>query len=247
MLTSLDTLSFQILSLHRICNPAGFYSLKSRPYGVFSYRLNGTATFNIQGKIYSCGRGDVLYLPAETACEVEYSPNEVLAVHLSECNCTEPHVLRTENPSAIELQFLRMWDAWREGCSVHRVKAHIYEILDILCAEKSSRKDTVAFRCVTYLKEHFRDPELRMERLCSDLYLSTSTLRWVFAKEMGVSPKQYLTQLRLNHALSLLTDKKLSIKEIAYECGFSDEKYFSSVFKKTYGRSPSLLKNDFMA
>lgn len=71
--------------------------------------------------------------------------------------------------------------------------------------------------------------------------MSVSSLQRAFNKYLRVSPEQYLIRLRMNHALNLLTMNELSVKEIAFACGFTDEKYFSRAFKKKYGYSPSQI------
>ena len=50
---------------------------------------------------------------------------------------------------------------------------------------------------------------------------------------------QYVSRLRMNRALELLSEREKSIREIALACGFEDEKYFSRAFKKKYGYPPS--------
>ena len=52
---------------------------------------------------------------------------------------------------------------------------------------------------------------------------------------------QHIIRLRMNKALRLLTEDCLPVKEIAFLCGFSDEKYFSRAFRKYYGYPPSHL------
>ena len=55
---------------------------------------------------------------------------------------------------------------------------------------------------------------------------------------------EYVTTLRINHAIRLLdSNQKLSIGEIALEVGYSDQYYFSRVFKKSTGYSPKDYKN----
>jgi len=67
-------------------------------------------------------------------------------------------------------------------------------------------------------------------------------LRKLFKKEVGVSPLEYLTELRMKSAETLLTamwTNEYSITEIAQMCGFADSLYFSRVFKKHFGCAPS--------
>lgn len=67
-------------------------------------------------------------------------------------------------------------------------------------------------------------------------------LRKLFKKEMGVTPLEYMTRLRMKKAESLLSamwTREHSVAEVARMCGYDDALYFSRVFKKTYGCSPS--------
>jgi AraC family transcriptional regulator len=61
----------------------------------------------------------------------------------------------------------------------------------------------------------------------------------MFVRTKGVPPKQYLLGRRLERACGLLRLQSLSVKEIAYSCGFQSEQYFSRAFAKMIGISPS--------
>ena len=67
-------------------------------------------------------------------------------------------------------------------------------------------------------------------------------LRKLFKKEMGVSPLEYMTSLRMKSAETLLTamwTNEYTISEIAQMCGYENSLYFSRVFKKHFGCAPS--------
>ena len=69
-------------------------------------------------------------------------------------------------------------------------------------------------------------------------------LRKLFKKEVGISPLEYMTSLRMKNAETLLTamwTNEYTISEIAQMCGFEDALYFSRVFKKYYGCAPSIF------
>ncbi len=66
-----------------------------------------------------------------------------------------------------------------------------------------------------------------------------------FKYAVGMTPSDYLTNLRLNKAQQLLTSTDLSIREIAPLCGFDSEYYFSAFFKKKKKISPSLYRGEF--
>jgi transcriptional regulator GlxA family with amidase domain len=99
-------------------------------------------------------------------------------------------------------------------------------------------------RCVQYMQDHFCQTDLNIEMVCKKMFVSRSTLQRVFSNSLGMSPQRYLMKLRVEQSLILLAAGQPTIKEVAHACGFSDEKYFSIVFKKIYGYSPSYLRNN---
>lgn len=69
--------------------------------------------------------------------------------------------------------------------------------------------------------------------------LSSSYLCRVFKEETGVNINTYINNLRMAKAVRLLEDKNYYIKEVAISVGFDDQLYFSRLFKKYYGVTPS--------
>jgi two-component system response regulator YesN len=90
-----------------------------------------------------------------------------------------------------------------------------------------------------YIEEHYMDPEISVEKLCTVLHVSPAYFSTVFKRETEMSFVSYLTEVRLQHALSLLntTDDKTYV--IAGKVGYTEPNYFSYVFKKRFGVSPS--------
>jgi two component transcriptional regulator, araC family len=90
-----------------------------------------------------------------------------------------------------------------------------------------------------YIEENFSDMDLSLERLCKHLHVSVARFSSNFKKEVGISYVNFLTNIRLQKAVELLktTDEKTYI--IAEKVGYGDQNYFSYVFKKKYGVSPS--------
>jgi len=152
-----------------------------------------------------------------------------------------------KNSAAIKLCFENLLKSWKEQASINKSKSIIYDILDKM--ENDQRKaidDTAITSCVSFMEEHYCDPSLDVKALCNISFISVSTLQRAFSKYFGISPNQYLIQLRMNHAMELLTKRELSIKEISSACGFTDEKYFSRAFKKRYGYPPTQIQSNMI-
>ena len=68
-------------------------------------------------------------------------------------------------------------------------------------------------------------------------------LSYLFYQHMGIRPINYLIQYRLEQAIELLKDGDYTVQEVASLVGYSDPLYFSRIFKKHVGYSPSQVKN----
>ena len=84
-----------------------------------------------------------------------------------------------------------------------------------------------------------QDPRLDLSELAKSVNLSTSRLRHLFKREIGIKPGQYLKQVRLEKAEMLLRTTFLSIKEIIGLTGLPSSSHFVRDFKSAYGLSPS--------
>ena len=247
MIYNYENLSFQILTVRRFFHREGFFDVKARPYAALSFRVSGTGKFEIGAKRFTTKPGDVLFLPANIPYKVEYSVSESIVVHFDQCNYSEVENICLENSSTINIGFENLLEVWNKKRSINQTKSIIYYILDKMATDQQeSINDTVVARCVHYMEEHYCDPKLDVKALCGILFISVSSLQRAFAKCLAMSPKQYLIQLRMNRALELLTKNEISVKEISFACGFTDEKYFSRAFKKRYGYPPSQLKNNMI-
>lgn len=85
--------------------------------------------------------------------------------------------------------------------------------------------------------------EVDLKLVADELNVSYSWLRKTFKYFTGLSPHQYLLQLRIQQSRDLLISTSKSIKEIAYITGFESQYYFSRIFKQKTGFNPSDFRN----
>jgi two-component system response regulator YesN len=83
------------------------------------------------------------------------------------------------------------------------------------------------------------DPDLSLNEVAAQVNLSPSHFSVVFSQETGQTFKEYLTEVRIKKAKELLRMTALRSAEISYQVGYSDPHYFSSVFRKNTGLSPT--------
>ena len=244
MLYNFEELSFQILTIDRFSHKEGVFYVKERPYAALSLRVSGTGSFKIGGKSFFTHPGDILFIPADVPYEVEYSVSESIVANLHSCNYAEPEVFAFKNGKEALLLFSQLLSEWQAYHSANQAKSTIYGIFEKLDRElKTSVEDTAFATCLQYIEQNFCDPLLDVGSVCEKGFISPSSLQRMFLQHFGISPKQYVIKLRMNKAFRLLVENRLSVKEIALSCGFSDEKYFSRAFREKYGYPPSQLHN----
>ena len=94
---------------------------------------------------------------------------------------------------------------------------------------------------IDYIQEHFAS-HLSVEELASACNLSVSALERRFKKHLKKTPRQYITEVKLEHARRLLMETEKSIGAIALETGFADHSHFTRTFSKHFGEAPSSLR-----
>ena len=89
--------------------------------------------------------------------------------------------------------------------------------------------------------------EISLSELAQSVNLSVWRLCHVFKSDVGMPPIRYLRLLRMERAKDLLESSFLSVKEIGFRVGLTDESHFVRDFKSTYGLSPSCYRTQFRA
>jgi AraC-like DNA-binding protein len=92
---------------------------------------------------------------------------------------------------------------------------------------------------VELIKENITERNFTIDVLCEKLGFSRSNLFRKLKGLTGMTPSDLIIKIKLNHAVELFkSNQNMRIADIAYESGFHDPKYFSTVFKKFYGKTP---------
>lgn len=101
-----------------------------------------------------------------------------------------------------------------------------------------AEEPSVISQVVSYMRDHFADPELSISAIAEAFEMPTARLSLAFKDVMRMSPLEYLTLLRVEHSKKLLSGSDLSIKEIAAAVGYYDASGFIRRFKQMTGVTP---------
>lgn len=105
---------------------------------------------------------------------------------------------------------------------------------------EAQRRESVAAKARTYIEEHCGE-DLSRQRLAEKFFVNPDHLSHLFNKEMGISLPDFITRTRVEQA-KLLLRGGASVSEAAVQVGFDNFAYFSTVFKKLTGVSPSAFR-----
>ncbi len=94
-----------------------------------------------------------------------------------------------------------------------------------------------------YLNENISRP-IHISKIAALCELGRTTFHVFFKNTMYMTPHQYLIRKRVAHAKKLLTTTKLSLAEISYACGFSDQAHFAMIFKRVTGMTASAFRRE---
>jgi AraC-like DNA-binding protein len=212
------------------------------------YCTSGQGSFRFQdGRIIPYHAGELVVIP----------PQEVHA-NSSEEGFTNIH-LNISEPSFPYRSAFKIQD---ESGSLHKafVEARLYYTSDkakrelvlaslgelitsYLVVFRSNSEFTESVEMIrNSILQNYTNPEYALDEYIRSLPFHYDYLRKIFKKELGMSPLEYMTSLRMKNAerlLSTMWTSGYAIAEIAQMCGFDNALYFSRVFKKYFGCSPS--------
>ncbi len=94
---------------------------------------------------------------------------------------------------------------------------------------------------VDYIRAHYQR-RLTLEEIAQQVYVSPSYLSRLFKKEIGCTVIELLTKVRVEEAKKVFHNPKYTVRQVAAEIGFEDANYFSKVFRRIEGITPSEYK-----
>jgi DNA-binding response OmpR family regulator len=119
-------------------------------------------------------------------------------------------------------------------------------LLKQVVGEKQQLKDVVKSpdkhflsKVVKIIEDNLTNQKFSIDNLSDETGLSRSNLFRKLKGLTGMSPNDFVTQIKMNYAAQLLKNNKgIRISDVAYESGYNDPRYFSTLFKKFYGKTP---------
>lgn len=189
--------------------------------------------------------GSIFKKIEESLVQIEKYRIYLMEVLTSMLKLTQSHNIEVNNIFGDEFNFYTYLDEFN---SIEEIKEWFIlkaiMLNEIIKKERVNSSKILVEKAKEYIKINYSDYEISVEKLCSNLHVSPTYFSTIFKKETDMSFVNYLTDVRLDEAVKLLntTDDKTYI--IATRVGYQEANYFSYVFKKKFGISPSRYRKN---
>lgn len=241
-----------ITIVFRYIDPIEHYPMHNRGrshHGIL-YVLEGSEHYTTSSAMFRTEPGDVVYLPKSDQYDVVMSDPccTVICIDFETCGPFQVPAfqLRPMNSRLFKGLFMeaeRIWQnkriGWEMECMsmTYRIIAEMQRqiLMKYLQSETLERIQPG----VDFLHQHFNEANTRVELLAEKCRLHPRYFAKVFRDAYGVSPKQYMTQLRMERARELILSNRYTMSQIAQMTGFGDIYHFSKTFKQENGISPT--------
>lgn len=196
----------------------------------------------------SVPKGCLIYLPKGSSYVVNTKNSGncyCINFDLFNNNYLAPFIWQTKNMRSFKIQFEAAEHAWRTKNYAYQEKcrSELYALLYELKKESRSeyipkRKQRQLEPAILKIHKEYTEGKLHVPELAALCKMSESNFRKLFSSVYGTSPIKYINSLCLSRAADLLRSNMYSVKETMEMSGFTDEAYFSRIFKTYYGMSP---------
>jgi len=239
---------FKNIIVTEIQKPFTVFSKKGRTehteqrffYGL-SFCLSGQITYTFGGQKFVSNKNNAVILP-KGATYTLHGDKEGLfpLINFKAQNfyCDSFMVIPLDDTEHYINDFNKLSDYFLREDKYLQIFSLFYHILEHLNLEQSHNQNPL-YPVINYLEKNISNPEITNMFLAKKLGISEVYLRKLFSEHYGISPRQFIIDMRIQKAKSLLTNGTQTITSISEECGFSSLYHFCRAFKEKTGMTPT--------
>lgn len=229
-------------------------------YGLFLVTA-GKGIFIIDGIEYPVKRGNSVMLFPYSSISVKAYPNIMfeykwveltgfeIAVMISRTNFSKSRPVAPEIPVESLFQYFDVCDDNSDTVyAACRTNGKVLILLSYYIQYYPSRKSTdtdYIMQARDYIERNFRDVSCTVKSVADKVQIDRTYLYRLFKEETGFSVIEYINNCRIGRACTMLNNTDVQIKDVALSVGFSDQLYFSKVFRKLKGITPTEYRKKY--
>lgn len=232
------------------CHPGHFFGPWIREHYIIHYIQSGKGYYIRKNEHYTLSAGDLFLIRPSELCKyyadttepwtyiwIGFSGKKV--IEFIETTVFQSNRCVCHNPNA-EYIFSEIQNTKKDDiCLEFFLCSKIYEILILLHADK--RQNEYVEKAINYIHNNYGE-KISIDQIAELLSIDRRHLGRLFYAQTGITPKEYLIDIRLQNALELLQTTNYTISEIADLVGYDNYGSFFKVFKNKYGTSPAKFR-----
>lgn len=252
MLLETQDLTIWICDIFEIERTPTTFTTDNAPFDFISCRISGKGYFKQNGKIFPYNPGELILSPGNISYSQCCEEDEHLIVIHSKIGGYWPkeiEVIKLYDPEGMTKAFKKMYEAWKSKLPGYRYTCNsiFYKQLayETSMKEYSSSPALSKIRSsVEYMQKNFSNPNITIHDIAKQSFISDVYFSKLFIKAYKMPAVKYLTEIRINHAKSLIASEVYTFEQVSSLCGFSSYKYFFEVFKRNVGKSPTEFRKE---
>ncbi len=220
-------------------------------YEIEYYLADACSTF-VNGKAYPIRKDTVkIAVPGQmcnsclpfTTMYFKFDADGALAEKLQNA----PTFFTCYHPDKVQELLKRLALGAENDCSPLSYYRDVFSVLDLILSDAAvgSTAFPQNYRVIDAAKQYIAErcaQPISLQDIADAVHLSPTYFHTLFTAALGCTPHRYLIRQRINLARRLLWDTSVPLCDIAEQCGFATQQYFSRVFRKEVGQSPAAYR-----
>ena len=218
---------------------------RNNNYGI-AFGISGEVEFTHNGNKYICGKNDVALIPGYSNYTYTAPRGAKIAIINFELDpetdeFSDFNIASVDNIESFLADHAALCKIYTSASLTRNTEflSVFYKMITRLINTIGvNQDDSSTWHITEYISANISSPDLSVPQIAQAAGFSEVHFRKLFKNCYGVSPRQYVQNLRIETAKKLLESNNDSISKIATQCGFSTIFYFSKLFKDKTGYSP---------
>ena len=227
------------------------YNFGETEFYQLGIKLKGKTKISYNKEYLDYSDETVLFLPCEKLKNIPYNkiylkPGYGICIFFTSDNpLPDKPKIYVADHKEIKQSFHNILTAFKNG-KMLEVKSIFYQILSLLDeTEENKESPSLLTPALNYMNNHINNPYIEINHLADLCGVSVDYFRHNFHKHFGISPKKYISALKINLIKELLLNSSETICAIANKSGYYDTNYFTRFFKKETVYTPSQYRKKY--
>lgn len=238
------------------CEPGWYTRLRVYDHYLIHYILTGKGTYYSPSGVYPVNKGDLFLIRPDEAiyyiADMDdpwtyywfgFNGNEAFSI-LKLCGFSDtcPVLYYGDDPKLKELLHKLVYPECTDISREYELLGYLYRVFSLFIHKRPhptvSNAEQYLSQAIEYIQQRYVNKNLTVSEIANYVGIDRTYLYRIFNDYLHLSVQNFIQQFRLDKAKGLLKFSNTPISMIAYDCGFENPSYFSTVFKKYFQITP---------